>query len=135
MFGLRQKLLLGLGGLLVILLLVSGLGVAVLRQHRSDLDRFLDENWRSVQYGQAMIDDLERLDDAAAHGVPASAAKSLADFDANLDAEDHNITLPHEDEFAGSLTRLWNGIDLKTGASATLDCYRAAYKKLQAKPD
>ena len=56
MFGLRQKLALGFGGLLLILLLVSALGIAVLRQHRAALDKFLYENWRSVEYSQNMID-------------------------------------------------------------------------------
>ena len=63
MFGLRQKLILGFGGLLMILLIVSALGIAVLRKHRGELDKFLYENWRSVEYGQAMVDDplAERL--------------------------------------------------------------------------
>ena len=45
MFGLRQKLALGFGGLLLILLSVSGLGIGVLIQHRGELDKFLDENF------------------------------------------------------------------------------------------
>src|SRR3984957_2611741 len=65
MFGLKQKLAFGFGGLLAILLIVSGLGIAVLWQYRSALDKFFYENWRSVEYGQAMVDSLERLNDIA----------------------------------------------------------------------
>jgi two-component system, NtrC family, sensor histidine kinase KinB len=138
MFGIRQKLIFGLGGLLAILLLVSGLGVAVLQVHGTELNRFLYENWRSVQYGQAMVDDLERLDDAA-KGLPApaaqaAAAKALQDFDFNLDAENHNITLPTEDQIAGTLNRLWRGVDLKTGQKVSGDCYRDAYTALMSNP-
>jgi len=138
MFGLRQKLILGLGGVLAVLFLVSGLGVAVLRQHRSALDKFLYENWRSVQYGQAMIDDLEHLDDSAtamlSGPAPAGVARWIADFDINADAEDHNITLPTEDQLAGSLARLWRGVDLKTGQKVTSDCYYDNYQSLLSKP-
>ena len=52
MFGLRQKLMLGFGGLLAILLLVSALGVWVLSQYQGELDRFFKENVRSVEYGR-----------------------------------------------------------------------------------
>src|ERR1700722_19024257 len=148
MFGLRQKLLFGLGGLLAMMFLVSGLGVAVLRQHRAPLDKFLYENWRSVRYGQNMIDDLERLNDVAApvsgeNGLPsdqaisqaAAAAKPLiGDFDKQVDDEDHNITLPPEDKWAGDLTRRWNGVDLSTHLKLTDDNYRDAYQKLFLKP-
>ena len=117
MFGLRQKLMLGFGGLLLILLGVSGLGIAVLRQHRTALDKFLYENWRSVEYGQNMADDLDRLNETAKSAVElqdtrslqSASAKQIADFDANLNDENHNITLPGEDRLADNLTKLWEG--------------------------
>ena len=128
MFGLRQKLFFGFGGLLVILLAVSSLGVAVLNQHRTWLDRFLYENWRSVEYGQHMLDALPPLNSIAQsvsgeNGQPTNAEitpprpppKSLRDiFDPNVIAEDHNITLPTEDVIASELTRLWSGYEINT---------------------
>ncbi|MFI5380174.1 MAG: ATP-binding protein [Tepidisphaerales bacterium] len=134
MFGLRQKLVLGFGGLLLILIGVSGLGIAVLRQHRNALDRFLYENWRSVVYGQNMIDALERVHDAdkvlaGANGTPAAtdieaarsnSADAIATFDKNLDDENHNITLPGEDRLAQELTNLWSGLDGYKAAHARL---------------
>ena len=149
MFGLRQKLFFSFGGLLTLLLAVSILGVAVLQQHRTWLDKFLYENWRSVEYGQHMLDALLPLNTVAQAvsgegGQPtkaeiaaatAASAKPLADFDANCDAENHNITLPHEDEIASDLTRLWSGyaIDTHTGQTTsklTDDDYRDKLAKL-----
>ena len=83
MLGLRQKLVLAFGGMLMILLIVSGLGIAVLKHHRKALDTFLYENWRSVEYGNNMIEALERLGQTAApiSGVnvePSAAALSAA---------------------------------------------------------
>jgi two-component system, NtrC family, sensor histidine kinase KinB len=141
MLGLRQKLLLGFGGLLIILLLVSGLGVAVLRQHRNALDKFLYENWRSVEYGQAIINDLPHLDEFAKNlsgetGQPdkstidaavAAAAPVLADLSQNVDAEDHNITLVGEDDDAANLTKNWSGVDIHSGQKITADNYRDTF--------
>jgi two-component system, NtrC family, sensor histidine kinase KinB len=135
MFGLRQKLIFGLGGLLIILFMVSGLSVAVMRQFSSDLNTFLTENWRSVQYGQAMINDLEQLDDMAKSPTAEAANKAIKDFDFNLDAENANITLhPTEDQLAATLNRQWRGVDLKTGAKIAGDCYRDEYLTLLNKP-
>jgi PAS domain S-box-containing protein len=136
--------MLGFGGLLVILLVVSGLGIAVLRQHRHALDRFLYENWRSVEYGQNMIEALDRLDDIARQ-VPgaanradeqnlvaarASSAPLLATFNKNLDDENHNITLPGEGDLAADLTLNWSGSDVKGRKAA--ESYQATYAALLA---
>jgi len=149
MFGLRQKLFFGFGGLLVMLLAVSSLGVAVLHQHRTWLDSFLYENWRSVEYGQHMLEAIQPLNAIAenvsgTNGQPGSneisraataAEKPLKTFDDNCDAEDHNITLPTEDVKAADLTRLWSGfeIDTHTGQrtqKSTGDCYRDGFVSL-----
>jgi two-component system, NtrC family, sensor histidine kinase KinB len=135
MFGLRQKLFVGFGGLLAILLAVSSLGVAVLHEHRSWLDQFLYENWRSVEYGQHMIDGLQRLDgiaqsvsgataqptDAQITAAAAAAKPAIDLFDTNCVAEDHNITLPTEDEKASGLTLLWNGYAINTHTGEKLN--------------
>jgi two-component system, NtrC family, sensor histidine kinase KinB len=140
MLGLRSKLSFGFGGLLIILLTVSGLGIGMLVQHRGELDKFLYENWRSVEYGQAMVNALERLDDAArqAAGIAeqfrvddlaaarAAAAPAIADFEKNLDLENRNITLPGEDRLASDLTTLWGTSGAPAGS------YRPAYARLLA---
>ena len=143
MFGLRQKLLFGFGGLLAILLAVSGLGIAVLTQYRGALDKFYYENWRSVVYGQNMVDALDRLRETAvplsgATGEPSlatlTAARGAADgliarFDKNYQDENNNITLPGEREIASDLTVAWAGDDLN-GRHKTDDCLRIAYLTL-----
>jgi len=149
MFGLRQKLFFGFGGLLVILLTVSSLGVAVLHQHRTWLDSFLYENWRSVEYGQHTLDALQPLNSIALNisgerGQPSSAElsaaaaaaqKPLDTINENVDAEDHNITLPTEDVKASDLTRLWSGYEINTHTGqqiqkSTVDCYRDQFARL-----
>jgi signal transduction histidine kinase len=117
MFGLRQKLLFGFGGLLVILLAVGALSIVVLQRYSGALQKFLTENYRSVEYGQVMKDELERLDDAAKRAldstadfgqVLAVAEHSRAEFEANRKLENANITLhPREDEIVAELNDAW----------------------------
>jgi NtrC-family two-component system sensor histidine kinase KinB len=111
MFGLRQKLSLGFGGLLVILLLVSALSVLVLNRYSAALQKFLFENYRSVEYGQNMKDAIDQLDAIARNGVagrfdsPAAARES---FENNLRDETKNITLhPQEDQIVATLADEW----------------------------
>jgi signal transduction histidine kinase len=111
MFGLRQKLLLGFGGLLVLLLMVDGLAIAVSLQHRGVMDQFLTENWRSVDYGQQMVESIDHLDDSIRHTNFTSAQKWIDTFDRNLNDENHNITLNHEQEYADNVTLHWTGTD------------------------
>ena len=142
MFGLRQKLTLGFGGLMLIVLTVSGLGIAVLRQHRSALDKFLYENWRSVEYGQGMFNALEDLNEnakAVASADPgmhqidltaarASLAKAVSVFEKNLTDENRNITLPGEQSLADALTLLWSGSDSQGHKSS--DTFKGAAQLL-----
>jgi NtrC-family two-component system sensor histidine kinase KinB len=141
--GLRQKLILGFGGLLVILLIVSTLGVAVLTQYRTKLDQFYYENWRSVVYGQNMLEALDRLNSAikpfaAASAQPgaadlsaarAAAGSAIDEFDKSCTDENHNITLDGEAELADRLTQCWFGHDL-SGKAIDGQSDRQAYQLL-----
>jgi signal transduction histidine kinase/HAMP domain-containing protein len=121
MFGIRQKLFAALAGLLAILLLVSALAIAVTSHYRSALDIIYDQNWRSVQYGQNVVDALDQLQDSARDllspqataadlsAARADLAKRVAVIDRNIDDENHNITIDGEADLAASLTRLWSG--------------------------
>ena len=149
MFGLRQKLSFGFGGLLAILLIVSGLGIAVLTQYREALDKFFLENWTSMEYGQNMVDSLENLNEIAkpisgldhepsaaelqsatlAAGVNNRAGHPLAAFDANSFAENNNITLPGEREIAADVTKLWKGETIE-GTKIVDDSYRGLFLRL-----
>ena len=140
MFGLRQKLLFGFGGLLAMLLIVSALGVAVLAEYRTALDKFFYENWRSIEDGEHVLAAVAKLDDivrplgsapsaGAVTAAAASATGPLADADANCTAEDHNITLEGESTIAGDLTLAWSGRTLD-GHVVTNDCYRETIRRL-----
>src|SRR5450432_2337065 len=111
MFGLRQKLSFGFGGLLAILLLVSALSVVVLNRYSAALQKFLIENYRSVEYGQHMKDSIDQLDAIARNSLvgrsdsPTAARES---FENNLRDETQNITLhPQEDQIVATLAQAW----------------------------
>ena len=140
MFGLRQKLAFGFGGLLAMLLIVSGLGVVVLAEYRNALDKFFYENWRSVEDGQHVIEALSKLDDIAKNlpSAPAigdltaarvAAASPRAAVETNIDAENHNITLDGERELADQLNIAWAGRSLDGHVAATTS-YRDALDRL-----
>jgi len=122
MFGLRQKLLLGFGGLLAILLAVGALSIVVMQRYSAALQTFLTENYRSVEYGQAIKDAIDRLDDLAgralapngdvgteAASIREAAGSAQSDFDHNLAAEKQNITLhPNEDRAVATIAESWS---------------------------
>ncbi|HEY7088888.1 MAG TPA: ATP-binding protein [Tepidisphaeraceae bacterium] len=143
MFGLRQKLSLAFGGLLAILLLVSALSLLVLNRYSAALQRFLVENYRSVEYGQHMKDSIEQLDAAARDAlggrfdpiaVPAAAARET--FESNLRDEQKNITLhPQEDRAVTALLENWAAYkqtyDLTVDPTKSADARQAAYQELE----
>ncbi len=145
MFGLKQKLLFGFGGLLLILLVVSGLGIAVMREHNRAMGVFLYENGRSVQYGLNVLGALGQLNEtikplSGEKGNPSGADLATAAsagkapqklLDDNIRDEDGNITLhPEEDLYAGQLTAAWSGMDIKTGKKVGADNYLDVYQTL-----
>jgi len=115
MIGLRQKLVLGFGGLLAILLVVSALSIVVLTRYSRALDTFLWENYRSVVYGQKMKGAIGQMDNAAEVGLwgeanltPQSVQPAVQEFEKNLADEKANITLPGEPEAVAKLEQLWH---------------------------
>ena len=62
MLGLRQKLSLGFGGLLVIIVLIGVQGIRELTELGPSIDVILRENYRSVLACQHMKEALERMD-------------------------------------------------------------------------
>ena len=145
MFGLKQKLLFGFGGLLLILLVVSGMGIAVMREHNRAMGVFLYENGRSVEYGLNVLDSLGQLNQnikplSGEKGNPAESELAAAviagntplkQIDENVSAEDGNITLhPEEDQYAAQLTAAWSGIDNKTGKKTNTDNFQDVYQTL-----
>lgn len=137
MFGLRQKLSLGFGGLLAILLLVSALSVLVLNRYSAALQKFLVENYRSVEYGQHMKDALDELDEVARNVAAGRFDTNDAimaahqKFETNLRDEINNITLhPQEDQYVAELSEAW--ISYKKAHATVVDPAVTAQDREQA---
>jgi two-component system, NtrC family, sensor histidine kinase KinB len=117
MRNLRAKLLLGFGGLMVLLLIVSALSIGVISWYSHAIEQVLHENYRSVLYGQKMLDGLEQLtaDGQAAAFADrerdqafeehARAARKL--FQDNLEDEHRNLTLPGEADAEANVRLQW----------------------------
>ena len=130
MIGLRQKLVLGFGGLLLILLVISTLGVVVLRaisgEGRPVLLRELAK--RRIRPGHGRGDRSAERCGPAGHPRRIAAEshrtfigtnrgwKRHPTLDTQCAAEDHNITLDGEDVAANELTKAWSGHDLNGNA-------------------
>jgi PAS domain S-box-containing protein len=105
MFGLRQKLILGFGGLLIIIVLIGMQSIRELTHLGQSIDVILRENYRSVIACQQMKDALQRMDTGALFimlGYQDSGeehiAKNEITFEKALQDELNNITLPDEGE-------------------------------------
>lgn len=131
MFGIRQKLLFGFGGLFAVLVAAGGVGRWSLHRFSGTIERVFRENYDSIVYAEGMRDALEGLDDhaqAQLHGDLVPLAKRpealVSDFERNLSNERGNITLPGEGALAAEVSELWGG-------SAG---YRAAFDSLSKFP-
>ena len=125
MRNLRAKLLLGFGGLMALLVIVSAMSIGVITWYSQAIERVLSENYRSVVYGQKMLEALEQLTADAqavafadrvvdeAFGARQRAARKL--FDENLEAEHNNITLPGEGEAEARVRRQWGAYQGRLG--------------------
>ncbi len=103
MFGLRQKLFLGFGGMLAILVIIGVQSVRYLSSLGASIDVILRENYRSVIACQQMKEALERMDSGLLFILlgempqgEALIAANTASFRAALQVELDNITLPGE---------------------------------------
>jgi two-component system, NtrC family, sensor histidine kinase KinB len=123
MIGLRQKLSLGLGGLLAILVIVGVQSIRHFSTLGESVDIILRENYRSVIACQQMKEALERMDSALlfillgeAEKGEAIVAANRAAFRAALAVEMATITLPGEGEKAGEVRDAFAGFEAAMGA-------------------
>src|SRR5512136_1707483 len=107
MLGLRQKLSLGFGGLLLIILIIGIQSISHLTQLGESIDVILRENYRSVIACQEMKEALERIDSGilfTLNGYQDKGndliGKNEQAFEKALQIELNNITLPGEGEKA-----------------------------------
>ncbi|MEI8102132.1 MAG: ATP-binding protein [Chlorobium sp.] len=114
MIGIRQKLFLGFGGLLLI---VAAMGVLTIRQIDAlggAIDIILKQNYRSVVACQKMSESLERMDSGLLFtfaGHPNKGRQTIRDQEQNflysLQVELGNITLPGEHQKAVQIKTLF----------------------------
>ena len=104
MLGLRQKLMLGFGGLLAITILIGASSIIRIRDLAGAIDVILRENYRSVVAAQDMKESLERMDSAALFTLSGLVAQGRQEietyrpvFERALAVESGNITIPGED--------------------------------------
>jgi len=114
MLGLRQKLLLGFGGLLLIILMIGIQSILHLTQLGPAIDVILRENYRSVIACQDMKEALERMDSGMLFIFLGEKQKGTeliqrneVLFEKALQAGLNNITLPGEGEKAARLQELF----------------------------
>lgn len=138
MLGIRQKLLLGFGGLLLIAVVIGMISIGQFTVLGQSIDVIMKENYRSVIASQDMKESIERMDSGALYilvGYEKEGKKyisaSTEKFLAALDTELNNITLPGEEEKARRIEELFAGY--RTALSGlgneniSLDVRRKAY--------
>jgi signal transduction histidine kinase len=114
MLGLRQKISLGFGALLVIIVIIGSQSIIHLSNLGASIDIILRENYRSVIACQRMKEAIERIDSGVLFGLLGHARQgdelvrdNLDAFEASLQIELGNITLPAEGEMAARLRDLF----------------------------
>ena len=112
MLGLRQKISLGFGGLLIIILLIGIQSILQLSRLGDSIDVILRENYRSVIACQEMKEALERIDSGVLFSLQGYTPKGHEQirineqaFEKALQVELNNITLPGEGEKAALLQK------------------------------
>jgi NtrC-family two-component system sensor histidine kinase KinB len=115
MLSLRQKLLVGFSGLLLIIALIGVKNIIQVTDLGGAIDSILKENYRSVIACQDMKEALERMDDGALsiilgsrkEGTQAIDQKTL-DFEKALNIELSNITVEGEGDMAHHLKVIYS---------------------------
>ena len=114
MLGLRQKISLGFGALLVIILVIGTQSIVHLSRLGLAIDVILRENYRSVIACQQMKEALERIDSGSLFILLGHAREgedlvlaNRAEFEKSLQVELNNITVPGEGEKAARLRDLF----------------------------
>ncbi len=115
MLGLRQKISLGFGGLLVIILAIGIQSIILLSKLGESIDVILRENYQSVIACQDMKEALERMDSGILFTLQGYIdegneliRKNEKAFEKALRIELNNITLPGEGEKAQLLQKQFN---------------------------
>jgi signal transduction histidine kinase len=114
MTSLRNRLWLGFGSLLLILLVVSSLTIIVFTRYSHALEDVFRENYNSARYSDTMKESLDQLNKRAERLIweePTARKTDFANaeyqFDTALNSQLNNCTLPGEREATDHLADLW----------------------------
>lgn len=140
MIGIRQKLMLGFGGLLAIILISGAFTLFNIKKLGGAVDTILKENYRSVVASQQMKESLERIDSGILFILTGNAAaggklidEHAGKFRTALKTEQGNITLPGEKAAADSIERqfgrYYSGLRSMTGGDMTDEEKRTYYHR------
>jgi two-component system, NtrC family, sensor histidine kinase KinB len=138
MIGIRQKLILGFGGLLVVVGIIGVMTMAQISELGKAVDVILRENYRSVIACQDMKESLERLDSGFLSLLGGRDAEgrhyveeNLPKFRAALSVELGNITVPGEGEKAEQVQALFEryeeALSAAISSSSSLETRHAVY--------
>ena len=115
MLGIRQKLSLGFGGLLALIVIIGLESVSLLSELGGSIDVILRENYRSVIASQEMKEALERMDSGMLFTLLGYQKEGLDLITENktvflkaMKSELENITIPGEQEKAIHIQSLFN---------------------------
>lgn len=138
MIGIRQKLMLGFGGLLAIVVVIGVMTMIQIGDLGRAIDIILKENYRSVVACQEMKESLERIDSGVLFtiaGKEEEGNKLIAGytsaFRSALNTELDNITISGEREMSQRIKTLFENylkaIPLVTQGKGSLDDRQTAY--------
>lgn len=138
MFGIRQKLMLGFGGLLATVVVIGALTMSQIASLGQAVDVILRENYRSVMACQNMKEALERMDSGVLFSFAGSRdegqryiTENAQRFRDALNVELGNITLPGEQDKANHIRALFDQysaeIPSAINPNMALEMRRAAY--------
>ena len=138
MIGIRQKLVLGFGGLLAVIAVVGAMTMVQIDDLGKAIAMILRENYRSVVACQDMKESLERMDSGILFTLAGQEIEGnrligeyTSRFQSALQAELGNITLPGEREKAERIESLFERyaeeIPLATQATRTTEARRTDY--------
>ena len=112
MLGLRRKMLIGYGGLLLIIMIIGMKSMGEVSDLGGSINAILKENYRSVLACQQMKEALERINDAVMPGMldgdsssSSAIEKQSKAFEQALSVEINNITIPGEERKAGHIIK------------------------------
>jgi len=138
MIGIRQKLMLGFGGLLAVIAIVGALTMVQINELGEAIGMILKENYRSVVACQDMKESLERMDSGMLFTLAGNELEGKRLIEENttkfrdaLHVELGNITLPGEREKAEKIRALFERyvevIPLVTEVGRSIEERKAEY--------